>query len=184
MKYLEEDFEIHEPIDNYPYEQTRDFASGWFTQREGEWYEKQCNFIFNGNIIEIGSYEGLSLSYIKDTIKKNNNKIYSIDKKLNKRLVRNCNEWGVDLIQGTSLNCSKLFPNEFFDLIFIDACHFYKDVKEDILSWLPLLKTNGIISGHDYDNNWVGVKKAVDEILPEKKLIERIWHFKKTKLFK
>jgi hypothetical protein len=183
MKYREEDFEVHKAIKNFPYQGVKKFANGWFYSSEGSWYEKQCSYIFNGNIIEIGSYEGLSLSYIKDTIKNNKNKIYSVEKQLNKRLVKNCNEWGVNLIQGTSLDSAKIFPDEFFDLIFIDASHFYKDVKEDILTWLPLLKTNGIIAGHDYDSNWMGVVKAVDELLPERKIKDRIWYVKKTKHF-
>eukprot|EP00747_Dinoflagellata_sp_TGD_P066089 gnl/TRDRNA2_/TRDRNA2_154646_c0_seq2.p1 gnl/TRDRNA2_/TRDRNA2_154646_c0~~gnl/TRDRNA2_/TRDRNA2_154646_c0_seq2.p1 ORF type:complete len:341 (+),score=36.22 gnl/TRDRNA2_/TRDRNA2_154646_c0_seq2:67-1089(+) len=49
------------------------------------------------------------------------------------------------------------------DLIHIDAAHEYADVKEDIARWWPMLKKGGILLGDDYDKNWPGVMKAVDE---------------------
>ena len=57
------------------------------------------------------------------------------------------------------------------DVVYIDGCHKYECVKEDILHWLPLTKK--VICGHDYyeDENFLkihphvaGVKKAVVEI--------------------
>jgi len=54
-----------------------------------------------------------------------------------------------------------------FNFVFIDACHLYESVKEDIDLWNPLVLPNGIICGHDYDgigdqrHGW-GVKRAVD----------------------
>lgn len=50
---------------------------------------------------------------------------------------------------------------EYMDLVFIDADHSYAEVKQDIDKWLPTLKENGIICGHDID--WPDVKRAVEE---------------------
>lgn len=48
--------------------------------------------------------------------------------------------------------------------MFIDACHDYKCVKEDILAWYPKVKVGGYISGHDY--SWSDdVRRAVTETL-------------------
>lgn len=77
----------------------------------------------------------------------------------------------VKIIKNKSVESSLLFNNETFDLIYIDADHSFESVKQDIISWLPKLKSNGIISGHDFDpdindENYLkyGVEKAVKEI--------------------
>jgi archaellum component FlaC len=60
------------------------------------------------------------------------------------------------------------------DLVYIDACHKYECVKNDINHWSSFTKK--IISGHDYcvDDNFLklhphisGVKTAVNEMLGE-----------------
>ena len=68
------------------------------------------------------------------------------------------------------------------DMVFIDADHSYEGCKADILSWLPNLKSGGILAVHDYrkaevfarpddgrkkphPQSWPGVDQAVDEFL-------------------
>ena len=156
-----------------------EFANGWFHQNEGDWYRFICERMKGGNIVEIGSFEGLSLSHIKDTIKSRGNKIWSIEKYCREKLVKNTTEWGVNLICSDSTQASLTFPDKFFDFIFIDADHKYQSVKDDILNWLPKLKENGLMGGHDYCSYWVGVKEAVDEVFLQKKLIKSCWLVKK-----
>jgi predicted O-methyltransferase YrrM len=51
-----------------------------------------------------------------------------------------------------------------FDLIYVDAAHEYKDVKQDIDMYWELLAPGGMMLGDDYGTNcWLGVTKAVDE---------------------
>jgi hypothetical protein len=45
---------------------------------------------------------------------------------------------------------SKMFPDEHFDLVYIDASHWYDDVINDINTWLPKIKSGGYLTGHDY----------------------------------
>ena len=55
-------------------------------------------------------------------------------------------------------------PDKYLDFVFIDAQHDYDSCKRDINLFLPKVKLGGLISGHDYTNNFSGVIKAVDEI--------------------
>ena len=73
------------------------------------------------------------------------------------------------IIRGTSIQAASFFPENYFDLVFIDGNHFYESVMEDIKAWLPLVRNGGILSGHDYANikNITEVKKAVDEFFKE-----------------
>lgn len=157
------------------FQDSKNFANGWFWKSEGEWYRKITSSISNGKIIEIGSFEGLSLSYIKHTISENNNKIWCVEPFLRKRLVENAKDWGIEIINEKSEDASARFPNDFFDFVFIDANHNYENVKSDIIHWLPKVKYKGILAGHDYCSGWPGVIKAVEELLPNKKREGRNW---------
>lgn len=66
----------------------------------------------------------------------------------------------VKILRMDSVSASETFPDEYFDLIYIDANHDYKYVLLDIHAWLPKLKRGGTIGGHDIlDDN--GVRRAV-----------------------
>jgi len=167
-----------------PYQGEKPFANGWFKPYEGIWYNEICRNIKNGKIIEIGSFEGLSLSYIKDTIKSNNNTIYCVEKYCRKKLIKNTKLWGVNLIRKDSILASKDFPDNYFDLVYIDADHSYEFVKKDIENWITKVKNKGIIAGHDYDKHWPDVMRAVNELLPKRIINGRNWLFKKRNYFK
>jgi len=42
---------------------------------------------------------------------------------------------------------------EFLNIgfVYIDGNHDYKDVKADIEAWYPILNTDGILAGHDFE---------------------------------
>ncbi|MHA2009882.1 MAG: class I SAM-dependent methyltransferase [Promethearchaeota archaeon] len=63
------------------------------------------------------------------------------------------------VLRMTSATAANLFAESickgkdgYFDLVFIDANHDYDHVKEDILLWTPLIKSGGLLIGHDYGN--------------------------------
>jgi hypothetical protein len=83
----------------------------------------------------------------------------------------------VKIIRNFSYEASLIFPDEYFDFIYIDAAHDYNSMVEDVKAWWPKLKKGGVFSGHDYfpdERIWRGRKcevyRAVNEFLEEKGL--------------
>ena len=63
------------------------------------------------------------------------------------------------------VEASALYADNSLDFVCIDASHDYEDVKADILSWLPKVKSGGILAGDDFYIE--GVNRAVHEVFPE-----------------
>lgn len=84
-----------------------------------------------------------------------------------------------------SVEAASQFEDESLDFVFVDASHEYEDVKEDINAWLPKVKPNGILAGHDYYPaggwpGWPGVRKAVEELLENFDASENCFIFRKV----
>lgn len=67
------------------------------------------------------------------------------------------------ILRMDSIEAAKIFPEQYFDLVFIDADHEYEPVLRDIKFWAPLVKPGGLLTGHDYNRTHPGVVKAVSE---------------------
>ena len=92
------------------------------------------------------------------------------------------------ILRMRSEEAAKMFPDNYFDYIYIDANHDYNFVKKDLDIWYPKLRVGGLFSGDDYlpeEGNadvWMtdlqgnvieyagkfGVKQAVDEFAKSK----------------
>lgn len=73
-----------------------------------------------------------------------------------------------------SLAASEIFANGKVDAVYLDAGHSEACVSADITTWLPKIRSGGIIGGHDYQGAWPGVVEAVREAFPGKhKQIDR-----------
>ena len=77
----------------------------------------------------------------------------------------------IRLVKGDSSTLLKQFPDDAFDMIYIDGDHRYEGCKKDLLEAYKKVKSGGYICGHDYEMNMekaqtvyeFGVKQAVDE---------------------
>ena len=88
----------------------------------------------------------------------------------------------VNLIKSHSLDIVKTYKDESLSLCFIDGSHEYEDVKADLIAWLPKVKKDGVLAGHDYDNpNYPGVRMAANEVLGKENIIEKsgCYYYKK-----
>jgi hypothetical protein len=48
------------------------------------------------------------------------------------------------------------FPDKFFDYVYIDGGHDFKNIMIDLLSWHSKVRDGGIFAGHDYGYKEVG----------------------------
>lgn len=69
----------------------------------------------------------------------------------------------VDIIESDSITAASFFDNESVDFLFFDSCHEYDFVFHELEAWLPKMKKNSIIAGHDYPSP--GIVRAVREVL-------------------
>jgi len=72
----------------------------------------------------------------------------------------------VQLMQMLTTEAAPFVVDGNVDLVFIDAGHDYDSVIADIEAWLPKVRSGGIVSGHDYQQKFPGVQRAVAEKLP------------------
>lgn len=121
-----------------------------------------------GKAVEVGCWKGRATSAFKFQIPKDQFKLYCVDPFLGSTehkedlqggstrgdFEKNLKDRGIldsiVVIEKYSKDASMDFEDNSLDLVFIDAEHDYDNVKLDILSWTPKLKTGGIICGHDY----------------------------------
>jgi hypothetical protein len=62
-----------------------------------------------------------------------------------------------------------------FDFVYIDACHEYEAVLADIKAYYPLIRVGGVLGGHDFSGNFLGVVKAVVDFVSERGLTPIIY---------
>lgn len=130
------------------------------------------NLNSNSIVCEIGSFIGKS----SELFALNCDQVYCVDPwELNKQVdsdpmsiaenrfdEMSKNYLNIHKIKDYSINATKLFADKFFNCVYIDGNHDYEFVKNDIIHWLPKIKDDGFISGHDF--HFDGVRQALKEL--------------------
>ena len=78
-----------------------------------------------------------------------------------------------------SVLAAKNMPAGSVFAVFIDASHDYESVKEDIIAWLPKVRSGGYICGHDYSKQFLSVVQAVNDVVGKPEVIGESWIVKK-----
>lgn len=175
---------------------------GWFSF--AELYSERVRLANNGDIfVEVGAWKGRSTSYMAVEIANSNKLIpfYVVDTWAGSEEYAHKTDGELDSLyevfqqnmlpvkdyyqpmQTTSVEASKLFPDNSLSFVFIDASHDYKNVYDDLTHWFPKVKPGGTIAGHDYMSYWPEVIKAVDNFFDNKAVAlpeQRSWKFLKT----
>lgn len=164
--------------------QQPNFGENWFTFPN--LYSRFVRDLPSGSkIVEVGAWKGRSIAYLGveiinsgkdikvdavdtwDTMASeeyHKTDVYVKTKRLYQLFLSNIAPVAsvVTPVRMASLEAAKLYEDNSIDVVFIDACHTYDCVKEDIAAWLPKVKVGGILAGHDY--GWSDeVRRAVDE---------------------
>lgn len=153
-------------------------------------------------LVEIGSYMGASTFFLA----KNFKHVISIDPYripieqcgAEYEFIKNlCFFNNVSKIRMASEDAVGLFADNSIDIVYIDGNHNREYITKDIKLWIPKIKEDGFISGHDYYRSsditdedrknlvFVGdVFEVVNEMLgePEFKDIYSNWLFRKETL--
>lgn len=96
---------------------------------------------------------------------------------------RNMKRWiesgQIEVVRGHSQAVAKMFHDEGqqFDMVFIDADH--TEAEQDILAWRELVRSGGILCGHDYCQSFPPVVAAVDRILGPVQVKGTVWAWDK-----
>jgi Methyltransferase domain len=167
---------------------------GWFNM-EKQYLELLDATPEGGVFVELGCYKGKSTSFIGVEIHKrkrdinfiaidsfqgatnstdvNEIKAYEGISEIEESYTYNVSLIGnkIKTIVSLTDEAAQYFEDKSVDCLFIDAGHSYEAVKSDIEAWLPKMKPNGIMAGHDY-KAWEGVNKAVTEIFGEPDKVE------------
>lgn len=132
---------------------------------------------YNGRMVEIGAHAGES----GEIFARHFSKVFCLDtwgwdelQAVSEKLPVHEVERSFDLrmaksngvmtkVRARSPAAAKLFPDGFFDFVYIDGAHDEASVRADIKAWLP--KTRCLIGGHDWVDEAEGVRTAVLALL-------------------
>jgi hypothetical protein len=182
--------------------QNTEFGEDWFTFPQ--FYAQLVQILNNGShIVEVGSWKGKSAAFLAVEIinSQKNIRFDCVDTWLgspneenhqNDPLVKQDQLYNLFLkniepvkhiitpIRSTSVEASKLYNDSTLDVVFIDACHDYECVRDDIIAWLPKIKPGSIICGHDI--TWPSVFQAIKEAFGDNLILnynESVWLYQK-----
>ena len=103
-----------------------------------------------GTCVEVGVGRGDFSAYILETVKPQ--KLYLIDKNFAKHAIqqRFSGNSIVTCLDGQSAEMLAKLPDAYFDWIYIDAGHSYKDVRADATVATRKVKPNGLLIFNDF----------------------------------
>ena len=144
-----------------------EFTEDWFSESNPERVVRQFDeFLseFKGKpcmFLEIGSFEGMSTIWMLENIlTEEKSQIFCIDAWAEwtgdafVRFVSNISKTGlkdkVHIVKGDSSEELRMFPNKYFDFIYVDGNHDEKAVIKDAIGSFRILKKGGIIAFDDY----------------------------------
>lgn len=153
---------------------------GWF-EFQGLYSQMVERFPTGSRFVEVGTFAGKSFAYLVTEIVNSGKTIEAVAidgfpwEGLLEEFIGNMKplEGKYRYIQGNSWESARTFNDQSLDFVFLDADHTYESVSNDIKAYLPKVKPGGVIAGHDYNDVWEGLRKAVDEKFGDRVIANR-----------
>lgn len=82
------------------------------------------------------------------------------------------------LLRTETTNAAALFADGSVDFLFVDADHEYAPVYADLAVWLPKVKLDGIVAGHDASDEYPGVIRAAKEFGTPMYPVGSVWRLR------
>ena len=141
----------------------------------GKFAESLKNILNPKQLVLIDLFEGEQISGDQDG---NNVVQCNLDESFVRIKNRYASDATVEVRKGDSVSVLSEYPDNHFDMIYIDGDHSYAGCKRDLEVAFKKVKSDGWICGHDYTMNMekantfynFGVARAVDEFCNERKL--------------
>ena len=157
----------------------------------------------HGDVVEIGSWQGRSTSFLANAVKDSNNgslyaidhfkgnigkeELYKVDDSLidlSGKFLANISEVGlidyVKLLDMPSDEAAQELENIRIRFLFIDGDHTHEGVKKDIELFFPKLVSGSIVVFDDYFDGFPGLITAVDELVIGKEVFSKIFYYQHT----
>lgn len=165
-----------------------DKIPGWFSYK-GVYEALIKDINDNGTWVEIGSWQGRSISYaVVESLLLNKNINFNVvdiwkftpgtdsnicsDNELYKAFLNYTKpiKDHIKIFKQDSAEAASNFIDSSVDVCMIDANHEYEFVLRDIEAWFPKIKLGGTMCGDDYSKKFPGVKQAIKDFTEKNNL--------------
>lgn len=142
-------------------------APGWFDY--DDLYRQIADSLPDGGtFVELGVFEGRSLCYMAEYLQQigKRARVVGVDlfDRADIRRVSTLIGDSVELVRSDSAAAAEMFGDASVDAIFIDADHSAAAVQRDIEAWLPKIKSEAVMAGHDLNHQWPGVQQGIEAV--------------------
>ncbi|WP_373032037.1 class I SAM-dependent methyltransferase [Sulfurovum sp.] len=167
------------------------FIPGMVTQESGKFLYMLCYMQeVEGDVVEIGSWQGRSTSFLARAVKESKNgQFYAVDHfrgnvgkenfytvngsldNLKTNFENNINQLGlsdiVTLLDMSNVEAAEIIKEKTIRFLFIDGDHTKEGVKKDIELFFPRLVKGSIVVFDDYFDGFPGLLEAIEDVFEE-----------------
>jgi len=183
---------------------TADTIHGWMTMRELEWLFRTARSVTPGGVwVELGVWKGRSFFTVAMGLRRGC-KLVAVDSfapSVTSLSFVPSRDWVYDHFRAVLAGVERLredlqievlrldtaaagarFEDDSVDVVTFDADHSRAGLARDFTAWIPKVKANGLLCGHDYNEGFPGVVQVVDEVFPERTVVAgtSIWQARKV----